>query len=80
MSQVILHLKEDGKANCVVCGADLTRSVSHWWLSNCWTADRRHYREQEACRPGAYVRPWLWCSPACAAQAQTLDLFEGVTG
>lgn len=57
MGQSTLHLKVDGKANCAVCGADLTRPVSHWWLSNCWTADKRHYREQESCLPGELVKP-----------------------
>ena len=57
MSEVILHLRVDGKSACAVCGANLDRPVSRWWLANAWTKDRRHYREQETNLPGERVRP-----------------------
>lgn len=56
MSEVTLHLKMPGPA-CAVCGVDLNRPVSRWWLVNCWTADPRHYKAQETNLPGESVRP-----------------------
>ena len=57
MTEVKLHLKAEGQRACVVCGADLGRRVSRWWLVNCWTADPRHYRAQQTCHPAETVRP-----------------------
>ena len=56
MSEVTLHLKAPGPA-CAVCGVDLNRRVSRWWLSNCWTADPKHYRAQQSSHPAETVRP-----------------------
>jgi hypothetical protein len=54
--EVTLHLKAPGPA-CAVCGVDLNRRVSRWWLANCWTADPKHYRAQQSCHPAETVRP-----------------------
>ena len=56
MSEATLHLKMPGPA-CAVCGVNLNRPVSRWWLVNCWTADPRHYKAQETNLPGESVRP-----------------------
>ena len=56
MSEATLHLKMPGPA-CAVCGVDLNRPASRWWLANCWTADPLHYRAQETNLPGESVRP-----------------------
>lgn len=57
MTDVTLHLKAEGQRACVVCGADLGRRVSRWWLSNCWTADPKHYRAQQTSHPAEMARP-----------------------
>lgn len=57
MSEVTLHLKVEGQRACQVCGAELGRSVSRWWLVNCWTADKNHYRTSQTRHPGETVRP-----------------------
>lgn len=57
MVEVTLHLKDEATAQCRVCGADLSRRVSRWWLANCWTADPKHYRAQQSCHPAETVRP-----------------------
>jgi hypothetical protein len=54
--EVTLHLKAPGPA-CGVCGADLNRRVSRWWLTNCWTADPKEYRAQQSCHPAETVQP-----------------------
>lgn len=56
MGEATLHLKMPGPA-CAVCGANLNRPASRWWLANCWTADPLHYRAQETNLPGESVRP-----------------------
>ena len=55
--EVTLHLKNEATAQCRVCGANLNRRVSRWWLANCWTADPKHYRAQQSCHPAEIVRP-----------------------
>lgn len=57
MVEVTLHLKDEATALCRVCGADLNRRVSRWWLGNCWTADPKHYCAQQSCHPAETVRP-----------------------
>ena len=58
MAAVTLHFRADRlHKTCGVCGADLNRRVSRWWLSNCWTDDPRHYRAQQSCHPAETVRP-----------------------
>ena len=58
MAAVTLHFRADRlHKTCGVCGADLNRRVSRWWLTNCWTDDPRHYRAQQSCHPAETVRP-----------------------
>ena len=57
MAEVTLHLKAEGQRACLVCGADLGRRVSRWWLTNCWTADPNHYKAQQTCHPAEMARP-----------------------
>ncbi len=57
MTEVTLHLKAEGQRACVVCGADLGRRASRWWLANCWTADPKQYRAQQSSHPAETVRP-----------------------
>ena len=57
MTEVTLHLKAEGQRACVVCGADLGRRVSRWWLASCWTADPKHYLASQTCHPAETVRP-----------------------
>ena len=57
MTEVTLHLKAEGQRACVMCGADLGRRVSRWWLANCWTADPKHYLASQTCHPSDTVRP-----------------------
>ena len=52
-----LHLKIMPGTACAVCGADLNQPISPWWLSNCWTADKRHYKAQESNLPVDSVQP-----------------------
>jgi len=56
MREITLHLKVDGSRLCAVCGADLSRPVSNWWLSNSWTVDRRYYCDEETAMPGVFAR------------------------
>ena len=65
MPDVTLHLKDAATGLCVVCGADLGQRVSRWWLTNCWTGDRRHYKRQPTMRPdGDAVQPCGLLPPA----------------
>ena len=57
MSESTLHLKDEATGLCVVCGANLRRPASRWWLANCWTADPKHYRASQTCHPAETVRP-----------------------
>jgi hypothetical protein len=57
MSESTLHFKAAGQRECVVCGTDLGRRVSRWWLVNCWTSDPTHYRAQQSCHPAETVKP-----------------------
>lgn len=57
MTDVTLHLKVEGQRACLVCGADLGRRVSRWWLVNCWTSDQKDYRAQQSSHPAETVRP-----------------------
>jgi hypothetical protein len=57
MSEITLHFRVDGQRACAVCGADLQRRASRWWLTNTWTRDARYYREQETNLPGESSRP-----------------------
>jgi hypothetical protein len=57
VADVTLHLKDEATGLCAVCGANLRRRVSRWWLANCWTADPKHYRAQQSCHPAETVRP-----------------------
>lgn len=56
MSDATVHLKASGPL-CAVCGVNLERPTSRWWLLNCWTSDPRQYRAQETNLPGQSVRP-----------------------
>ena len=71
MSEAILHFRIDGQRACAVCGADIDRPASRWWLSNTWTRDRRHYREQETNMPGERVRPCGVLSEQPAGEGET---------
>ncbi len=56
--EVTLHYRADRlHKTCFVCGADLSRRVSRWWLTNCWTDDPSHYRAQQTSHPAETVRP-----------------------
>lgn len=57
MSDITLHFRVDGSSRCAVCGADIDRPVSRWWLSNTWTRDRRHYDYSATNFPGEFSRP-----------------------
>jgi hypothetical protein len=58
MAEVTLHFRADRlHKTCSVCGANLNRRVSRWWLTNCWTDDPRDYRAQQTCHPAETVRP-----------------------
>jgi hypothetical protein len=57
MRDITLHFRVDGSPRCAVCGADLERPVSNWWLSNSWTRDRRYYTASETNWPGGYSTP-----------------------
>lgn len=54
---ITLHYRPDMCDRCAVCGADLTRRASRWWLSNTWTADRNDFKAQEGGIPGSYMEP-----------------------
>lgn len=56
--EVTLHYRADRlHKTCAVCGADLNRRVSRWWLTNCWTEDPSHYHAQQTSHPTETVRP-----------------------
>ena len=74
MSEVTLHLKEEGRRACVVCGADLERRVSRWWLANCWTSDPKHYHAQQTCHPSEVAHP---CGVIDRAKAHNAE-FTGI--
>ena len=57
MSYITLHFRVDGSPLCAVCGANIDRPISRWWLSNTWTRHRGHYTKGETNMPGEYSRP-----------------------
>ena len=58
MSTVTLHLRqpEDAPA-CAVCGTNLHRGHSAWWLRNTWTSERSDYHAGESNFPGEWLQP-----------------------
>ena len=64
----------------VLCGhaGEHDALLSRGWHIRTWIARKGYALTDEAVENSKSET--LWCSPACAAQAQTLDLFEGVTG
>ena len=57
MSEITLHFRGDGSSMCAVCGANLDRPASRWWLANTWTRHREHYNHGATNFPGEYSRP-----------------------
>jgi len=57
VSNITLHFRVDGSPLCAVCGANIDRPLSRWWLSNTWTRHRDHYQAGETNMPGEYSRP-----------------------
>ena len=47
MSDITLHFRVDGQRTCAVCGTDIDRPASRWWLANTWTRHRDHYQASE---------------------------------
>lgn len=58
MSVVTLHYRSPRTAPaCAVCGANLSRPASRWWLANTWTDAREHFTEGSTHTPGETARP-----------------------
>ena len=57
MREITLHFRVGDEPLCQVCGANLHRRISDWWLHNTWTRDRTHYRASETNLPGESSRP-----------------------
>lgn len=61
MAEVTLHFRVDRlHKTCSVCGADLNRRVSRWWLTNCWTDNPREYRADCPVRRRVCLTAWHW--------------------